>query len=237
MGKRSGFMEKRCISGMAAGDINAIKHFKEAVARGEHWRLALLEAIRQWSSIEENYAGRYYCYFIGGEAFDWLLLAERLMEEIKEFVQEDERIEFLFHTWPVVYPDKNEFRSLIGAVKYKACLNYFYGVLVEEFLVLAEVEEMRKLRRGVGLNNDKGVLEEAYCKLYGETQQELLQHFRQEKQYLQRRTISLTELKEFTYWLFKRRVNRSERSRVASDTEKALAKMYSSFPATGHREL
>jgi len=230
-------MEEQCISGITARDIDAIKQLREAVARGEHWRLALLEAIGRWSSVEENYAERHYCYFIGGEAFDWLLLAERLMEEIREFIREDERIEFLFHTWPVVYPDKNEFRSLISAAKYKACLNYFYGVLVEEFLVLAVVEELRKLRRGLGLNNDNGVFEEAYRKLYGETQQELLGHFRLEKRYLQRKTISLTELKEFTYWLFKRRVNRSERSRVASDTEKALVKMYSQFPVPGHREL
>jgi hypothetical protein len=37
--------------------------------------------------------------------------------------------------------------------------------------------------------------------------------------------MNLDELKEFTYWLFKYRVKHSEKSRVASDTKKALLYM------------
>ena len=32
-------------------------------------------------------------------------------------------------------------------------------------------------------------------------------------------------MKEFTYWLFKRRVNSSDSARVASDTKKGLVKL------------
>ena len=34
--------------------------------------------------------------------------------------------------------------------------------------------------------------------------------------------MSLTEKKEFTYWLFKRRIQQIEKARVASDTRKGL---------------
>ena len=40
--------------------------------------------------------------------------------------------------------------------------------------------------------------------------------------------MSLTDLKEFTYWLFKRRIGKWDPARVASDTRKgmsALAKL------------
>ena len=43
--------------------------------------------------------------------------------------------------------------------------------------------------------------------------------------YPSRRSTDLTELKEFTYWLFKRRVRSSEPARVASDTRKGLARL------------
>jgi len=34
--------------------------------------------------------------------------------------------------------------------------------------------------------------------------------------------MSLAELKEFTYWLFKYRIKNTDKERVASDTRKAL---------------
>ncbi len=39
-------------------------------------------------------------------------------------------------------------------------------------------------------------------------------------------SISVGEAKEFTYWLFKQRLKRCDKSCVASDTKKALAKMH-----------
>jgi len=53
----------------------------------------------------------------------------------------------------------------------------------------------------------------------------LLDSFRKEKRYPKRKSITLSELKEFTYWLFKYRLKKCDKSRVASDTKKALIKM------------
>ena len=64
--------------------------------------------------------------------------------------------------------------------------------------------------------------EEAYRRVYGAKKAVLLKRFRREKGYTQLNSITLTELKEFTYWLFKFRLKESEKAKVASDTRKAL---------------
>lgn len=207
------------------GDLRAIQHLKEAVANGKHWYLALLEAIKLWKSAEETYKRRRYCYLIDGEAFDWLLLAERLCNEIGDIIPEKEGINLLFFDHPPIDLNNEEFKKLIGAAKYRAYLNYLYGVLVEEALISAVVDEIRKERMVVGWDRYDNVLDKAYKRIYGESQQFLLDSFRREKKFSKRKTISLSMLKEFTYWLFKYRLKHCDKSRVASDTKKALLHM------------
>ena len=60
----------------------AIRHFQEGLASGKHWYIALLEAIGLWTDETEQVHGHHYRYLIEGEAFDWLLLAERLCETV-----------------------------------------------------------------------------------------------------------------------------------------------------------
>ncbi len=209
-----------------AADIQAIEHLKEAIAAGKHWYLALLEAIKLWTSPEEDYNGRHYRYLIDNEAFDWLVLAERLCEEVDGLIPENELIALLFFDRPPIELTKDEFRELVGKAKYQAYLNYLYGVLVEQILLLAIAEEVRKRKRALGLVKDGGVIDEAYRRIYGATQQELVARFRKEKHYPKRKSMSLTEVNEFTYWLFKQRLKRSDKSCVASDTQKALVKLH-----------
>ena len=64
------------------GHQESIEELKEEVAGGKHWFTALLEAMGRWKETEEKYGGRTFRYLIGGEAFDWLLLAQRLSSEI-----------------------------------------------------------------------------------------------------------------------------------------------------------
>ena len=213
-------------SPMAKNDAKAIEHLKQAVANGEHWYLALLEAIKLWKSTEENYSGRHYRYLIDGEAFDWLLLAERLSEEISDLIPEKERVNLLFFDRPPLELTKEEFKKLIGATKYRAYLNYLYGVLVEEALVSSVVDEIRKERQASGLNKHEDDLDRAYKRIYGARQQALLDSFRKEKKYPKRKSLTLTQLKEFSYWLFKYRLKICDKSRVASDTKKALMKLH-----------
>jgi len=229
--------ELELVSSLVEKDREAIQHLKQAIAEGKHWYLALLEAIGRWKSTDEDYKGRHYSYLIAGEAFDWLLLAERLCEEVDSLIPEEEKVALLFFDQPPIELTREEFKKLIGQVKYRAYLNYLYGVLVEEALILTVMEEVRKERRASGLPENATVMDEAYRRIYGATQEALLQEFRTEREYLQRQSITLNELKEFIYWLFKYRLKKSEKARVASDTKKALLRLHchwtkrSQFPA------
>ena len=102
---------------------------------------------RRWRAgtrPKRSSASRRYRYLIGGEAFDWLLLAERLLDELDGDVSAEEREALLFHGRPPLEIDEEEFQTLIGTPKYQAYLNYLYGVVVEEALQLAVEEEMAK---------------------------------------------------------------------------------------------
>jgi len=203
-------------------DEEAIRHLREAVIRGEHWYIALLEAIELWVSAKEERYERSINYLIANEAFDWLLLAERLIEEIYEMLPEDEIVDLLFHNKPPIEIAASKFRELIGGAKYRQYLNYFYGITVEEMLILVVKEEIRKEKRASGISKEQDSTDEAYSRIYGENREVLLKNFRKEKEYPQRKSVGIQELKEFTYWLFKYRLKHSERAKVASDTRKAL---------------
>jgi len=156
------------------GDDKVIKHLEQAIISGKHWYIALLEAIGLWSTAEETYNGRSYCYLIDGEAFDWLLLAERLCQTVDNLLPSDERTDLLFHGKPPLKITDNKFKELIGSTKYHQYLNYFYGITVEEALILAVREEVRKERRTLGLNKDLNYDEEVYQRIYGANKAVLL---------------------------------------------------------------
>ena len=213
-----------------AGDAEVIRHLEQAITGGKHWYIALLEAIGLWTTAEETHNGRTYRYLIAGEAFDWLLLAERLCEVVDSLLPDEEKTALLFHGEPPLNLTVSKFKGLIGD-KYHQYLNYFYGITVEEALFLAVQEEVRKERWTLGYNKGHDTANEVYRRIYGATEAVLLKRFRREKGYHQVRSISLTELKEFTYWLFKYRLEQSDKTRVASDTKKALEQLKSSsFP-------
>jgi hypothetical protein len=213
------------VAEVSTGDTEAIRGLKSAIGEGRNWYVSLLEAVRVWSSREEDYRGRHYQYLIDNEAFDWLVLTERLCQELDGLIPEKDRTNLLFFGIPPIELSKDQFKNLVGPAKYQAHLNYFYGILVEKFLLLSVTEEIRKKKRVLGLNNDSGVVDEAYQRIYGATQSALLKQFRKERHYPQLRSIGLSELNEFTYWLFKYRIKMRDKSCVASDTKKALTKL------------
>ncbi len=211
----------------------AVRHLKQAIASGKHWYIALLEAIGLWQTTEESLNGRSYRYLIASEAFDWLLLSERLLAAVDGLLPEDEKTALLFYGQPPLELSADEFKKLIGSNRYHQYLNYFYGITAEEALIMAVEGEVRKERQPLGSTNEHDTANEAYQRIYGTTQHELLKDFRRQKGYSQTRSISLTELKEFTYWLFNYRLKRCDKERVASDTKKALGWLKNNtYPAT-----
>jgi hypothetical protein len=251
-----------------------IAELKRSVAAGEtHWFLALMQAVRDWPLPKETIGDRSYNYLVGGEAFDWLLLAERLTDEIEDLIADDEREALLFQGRLPEDVDENDVERLLGA-KHRAHLNFVYGVRVEEALQLAVAEEVNKERFASRIWEKNGHADdEAFNRLYGASRPELFAEFvaiadgrsktpshsahreeprssrRGDNGQASRRTeqaaanpasehnghdlgadaesatanISLADLTEFTYWLFRRRVSGSEPARVASDTRKGVA--------------
>jgi hypothetical protein len=207
-------------------DNGVIGYLEQAITGGKHWYIALLEAIGLWTVAEEVHNQRRYRYLIAGEAFDWLLLAERLCQAVDGLLPDAEKTALLFHGQPPLDLTVDRFKELIGGGKYHQYLNYFYGITVEEALILAVQEEVRKERRTSGYNNkEHDVVSEVYRRIYGATRPVLLKRFRREKGYPQLKSIGLTELKEFTYWLFKYRLKQCDKARIASDTKKALQQL------------
>ena len=211
-----------------SGDTEAIRHLEQAITSGKHWYIALLEAIGLWDTAAETHNGYTYCYLIDNEAFDWLLLAERLCQAVDGLLPDDEKAALLFYGEAPLNLPIGEFEELIGNAKYHQYLNYFYGIAVEEALILAVQEEVRKERRVSGYFKQQDTTNETYRRIYGATKTILLRHFRRDRGYPQLKSISLTELKEFTYWLFKYRLKQCDKARMASDTKKALNWLHSS---------
>lgn len=209
----------------SVADPEAVEHLQRALAEGRHWFIALLEAVAIWRPADEQVDDRRYHYLIGGEAFDWLLLAERLLECIDGGVPEAERDALIF--CGRMPPDIDEacFREIIGEAKHQAHLNYLYGVTVEEALQLAVEEEVLKERRSRVWGSREPLDEVVFQRIYGRGHQELLAEFRSKRKLPDGDSISYQELKELTYWLFKHRLRQCDPARVASDTRKALAQL------------
>lgn len=201
-----------------------VSYIREALKTGhDPWYKILLTAIGTWTIPGETYQGRDFQYLILGEALDWLSLAERICLEFEEIIEGPEKEDLLFNGRLPEEISDVQFREMIGANKYRAYLNYWYGVIVEEALQLAVEEEVRKLYRSKGYLDNDYFVEEAFVILYGESSSDLMQEFRKEFKLTRRKKLSLTNLKEFTYWLFKRRISKWDPARVASDTRKGIS--------------
>ncbi len=200
----------------------AVLRLRAAIDAGLFWPRALLEAIGMWSAPRETGQERTYRYLIQGEALDWLALAERLCGEVAGAIPAADLERLLFEGQLPLEVTPEDFRNWIGGHKYRAYLNYWYGVVVEEALQQAAEDEVRKQHRARCYPDHEDLVEEAFTRLYGQTRDALLTAFRQEAGIGQRAPLSLADGKEFTYWLSKRRYSLWDPARVASDTSKGI---------------
>ncbi|MEK9658333.1 MAG: hypothetical protein VW450_00070 [Chloroflexota bacterium] len=211
-------------SGAGAGCApeTALAHLRARINKGAPWAEALLEAVGMWTAPQETVDGQELVYLIGGEAFDWLALTARLLDAVHGTVPEDEAAALLGngHLPEAITPAA--FKDALGPAKYRAHLNYFYGVVVEEALRAAVEEEVLKERGVQGLSYAQGVEDAVFERLYRAEQPALLRAYRREQGLSRSVRMSLAETKAFTYWCFKRRLNLLDAARVASDTRKGL---------------
>ena len=208
------------------GRLQAIEHLKSSIYQGKFWIHSLLESMSMWTMPNELFRGDQYVYLLGGEAFDWLLLAQRLIEEIPDRIPNEDRDHLLLSCRPSFGIDEEEFRRYLGPHKYSAYLNYWYGIVVEEALIQCiEEENWKRIRSSGSQYSSYDVLDMSFRQVYGLSEKELVSKFQgynRDKGYALDPYMNLSEWKEFTYWLFKYRVQNSEGARVASDTHKAI---------------
>lgn len=204
-----------------ASPAEVVERFLASVRAGKDWFEALLETIASWTAPEEVHEGRRFRYLIGNEAFDWLVLAERLATRADGLIPDHERATLLFKGVCPRPMTEEEFKERVGPAKYRGVVNYWYGVRVEEALIMAVEAEVRKQRRGLR-PEEPNLDETVFERIYALPRAQLLAKFFEELAQPSRDTMTLTELKEFTYWLFKYRLKNSDQARLASDTKKGL---------------
>lgn len=203
-------------------EAEAIERFMQGIHAGRPWAEALLEAMSMWTLPEERVNGRLYRYVIQGEAFDCILLAERMCSELGDSARNHEVEDLLFRGRFPAYVTEESLKNLLGYNKYRGYLNFWYGVVVEQALHLAVEEEVRKDLRRSGRVDVEDMSDSVFRRIYDDGQASLIAKFREKMGYPKQDGFSLTQSKEFTYWLFKHRLYYWDPARVASDTRKGL---------------
>ena len=197
-------------------------------------RLQLLKNINNWA-IGEDGDESYRDYFVAGEALDWKALANRIAITNVPVGELPNIASWLYNSDHTGGIEEEEFKALVGEEKHALHLNYFYGVLVERSLITMETEHILKGK----LRNDAASIEQAgelaYINIYRATRQDLLEKFKLLKQIESGEWLSLTQVKEFTYFLFKHRVGNSLPAKTASDTKRGLTFLVSMRRAQSRR--
>ena len=140
---------------------------------------------------------------------------------------------------PPVPLSEAEFQERLGTAKYWAHLNFLYGVRVEQALHLAIERVLQKERSGLAFSHAREELDsDAFGRIYGARQADLLREFRAaaNRQDVDPERIEHAEWQAFTYWLFRRRLERQDPARVASDTRQGLEMLYELEAAKQRRQ-
>ncbi len=191
--------------------------FASELDGGAEWYLAALRAARDWRNESETLRGRRVSYLVGGEALDLLLVIERLAAEQRPRIDRNQLRRLIFGGEPPMVVPEATFATALGPVRYKAYLNFFYGVTAEEALLhVAELEVSKTHALDVSGSRDP------YERIYGEPRGELLVAFGEQRRSPVRERLAWPDAKEFTYWLFRYRLRTQPPPRMASDTKKAL---------------
>ena len=210
-------------AGQNERSLDALGEMYDSISKGNPWAIALLGAIGRWSLPAEQINNLNIQYFLAGEAFDWLLLAERLVREIPEnYIPEADKNALLFRGRLPSYITTTDFKMALGPEKYRAHLNYFYGVVLEEMLWHVTSNEVEKARTVKGLHHAIGVDDEVSNRLYRSSLKALTGRFQKENGRGRSMKFTFTQYQEFVYWLFKKRISISDNARAASDTKKSL---------------
>ena len=201
--------------------------FELDLRSGRPWFDALLECIQRWHLPRETVDDTEYHYLIDDEAFDWLLLAQRICDSVPDDLLPCDQVDaLLLDETPPGPLAEADFQAGLGPSKYWAHLNFLYGVRVEQALQLAVERSLHKERGAVRFDHARPEPDDdLFARIYGAPQSQLLADFRDAHDRAHTDRIGQSELHAFTYWLFRRRLQRQDPARIASDTRQGLDMM------------
>ena len=205
--------------------------------RPANWQTPFIETVAAWPIENEAIFDQTFHYFIGDEAFNWKRLAERIAIQLPQErhppALDGELFDWISYSNVFGGIDEQEFRRILGVDGWRAHLNYFYGVQIEQCLITAVQSRIQKRRYSKGMPPSDDASERAYIGLYEDSEQSLWDRFLTENSDRlaalisespeDTRSIALEE--EFTYWLFKRRIEHTNASQIAAETQRGLDMM------------
>ena len=111
-------------------EFNNINSMANSIEAGISWPDALLNTISNWRTSEETFKDRKFQYFISEEALDLFLLAERICTctKIKKLIPSNEIENLIVENKFPSYFDYNQIKAILGFEKYRAHMNFFYGI-------------------------------------------------------------------------------------------------------------
>lgn len=186
------------------------------------WHAAGISMVGAWPVTTDNSPNKLVYRLIGGEAMDWRQVIKLGHEADSTLFEKYDVASWLRNSDIHGDVGAHEFTDCLGEERYKAHLNFFYGVKVERSLLSVTVDDLVKNVVSCGGPANSVTRRQAYKELYGVTYIELKSQF---QQYLKDSGIQvdLSDIEaEFRYWLFKFRLNNSERVKTASDTKRGL---------------
>ena len=193
-----------------------IQELKSKIENGINWEKAVVDCISNWDIREEFYRGYKYKYWINNEAFDWMTLTERLGSAIKSYLNKKKYHELIFTG---LLPNKSSYdymKKVISKNKLSQMRNFYYGIIIEDLIYIQKSQQY--LKNSLYATNKY----DGYEEIYGKNINLLFQQFAKNIKFTKQSKINLYTYKEFIYWLFKFRIQNTDKTKVASDTNLSI---------------
>ena len=143
-----------------------VKSFEDQPAE---WQRTFIATIAAWPVENETVYDETFHYFIGGEAFNWKRLAERIATQLAaegcEHPKSHEIFEWIATSGTFGGLSEQEFRRITGVDGWRAHLNHFYGVHIEQCLLAAIQSRIQKQRYSGGMSPSDDASERAFVGL------------------------------------------------------------------------
>lgn len=186
-----------------------------------NFKIQILSIIKNWK-IDVN---RNYDFFVNNEAFNWKRLAIYIIDNLN-LNREMYNLAINWVLKPHLFAtlSENNFKNLMGFEKYTSHLSYLYGIIIERCLITFVEQELHKRQISYG-NFLKFKTDDTFKKIYGYSFDEMFEEFISNNKN-KINNFYETDDENFTYWCFKKRVEVSEPSKLASDTKKGTMFLY-----------